>query len=94
MTPTVGGPINESFFEIYDATVQIALQQPNKPHVIVDVVSRVRFLSSAAFPQNVYSTTMLAGMDKSSIRVDLPTPNLPACGLNLPPSMQTPQTSS
>ena len=39
MTPTLGGSINETFFERYDATVQAALSSGSNVYVIVDVVS-------------------------------------------------------
>ena len=41
MTPTVGGAVNETFFEIYDTTVQQALSSGPDVFVIVDLVSRV-----------------------------------------------------
>lgn len=38
MTPTLGGPIDETFFARYNATVQAALSSSNNTYVILDVV--------------------------------------------------------
>ncbi|KAI0639633.1 glycoside hydrolase superfamily [Trametes polyzona] len=43
MTPTVGGPINETFFSIYDRTVQAALSSGPNVHVIVDLHNYARW---------------------------------------------------
>jgi len=43
MTPTLGGPINESFFEIYDTTVQYALNSSLDSHIIVDLHNYARW---------------------------------------------------
>ncbi|KAI0652074.1 glycoside hydrolase superfamily [Trametes meyenii] len=43
MTPTVGGPINETFFAIYDKTVQAALASSSDAHVIVDLHNYARW---------------------------------------------------
>jgi len=43
MTPTLGGPINETFFAVYDATVQAALSASTSPYVIVDVHNYARW---------------------------------------------------
>jgi hypothetical protein len=39
MTPTLGGPIDETFFARYNATVQAALASSANAYVIADVVS-------------------------------------------------------
>jgi hypothetical protein len=38
MTPTLGGPIDDTFFARYDATVQAALSSSADVYVIADVV--------------------------------------------------------
>lgn len=38
MTPTLGGTINSTFFNEYDATVQAALNSGSNVYVIVDLV--------------------------------------------------------
>ncbi|KAI0669973.1 glycoside hydrolase superfamily, partial [Trametes maxima] len=43
MTPTVGGPINETFFAIYDKTVQAALASSSDAHVIVNLHNYARW---------------------------------------------------
>ncbi|KLO20744.1 glycoside hydrolase [Schizopora paradoxa] len=43
MTPTVGGPINETFFNTYQTTVQAALNSGPEVHVIVDVHNYARW---------------------------------------------------
>ncbi|KAI9057728.1 glycoside hydrolase family 5 protein [Trametes sanguinea] len=43
MTPTVGGPINETFFAIYDKTVQAALNSGSETFVIVDLHNYARW---------------------------------------------------
>ncbi|TBU41850.1 hypothetical protein BD309DRAFT_964422 [Dichomitus squalens] len=43
MTPTLGGPINETWFSnFYDKTVQAALASSPNSYVIVDLVSHIR----------------------------------------------------
>jgi hypothetical protein len=39
MTPTAGGPIDETFFARYNTTVQAALSSSVHTYVILDVVS-------------------------------------------------------
>ncbi|EJD03695.1 endoglucanase [Fomitiporia mediterranea MF3/22] len=43
MTPTVGGSINETFFQIYDTTVQAALSSGSNVHAILDVHNYARW---------------------------------------------------
>ncbi|KAI0830537.1 glycoside hydrolase superfamily [Trametes gibbosa] len=43
MTPNLGGPIDESFFSRYDATVQAALNSGPNVHVIVDLHNYARW---------------------------------------------------
>lgn len=43
MTPTLGGTINQTFFSIYDATVQAALSASTKPYVILDLHNYARW---------------------------------------------------
>ncbi|KII94195.1 glycoside hydrolase family 5 protein [Plicaturopsis crispa FD-325 SS-3] len=43
MTPTLGGSINETFFEIYDTTVQAALSASSSPYVIIDLHNYARW---------------------------------------------------
>ncbi|GBE77813.1 Manganese dependent endoglucanase Eg5A [Sparassis crispa] len=43
MTPTLGGAINESFFEQYDTTVQYALNSSTDSYIIVDLHNYARW---------------------------------------------------
>nr|AMK37824.1 endoglucanase [Inonotus obliquus]AMK37825.1 endoglucanase [Inonotus obliquus] len=43
MTPTVGGSINDTFFQIYDSSVQAALSSGSNVHVILDVHNYARW---------------------------------------------------
>jgi endoglucanase len=42
MQPTIGGDLSSSFFQQYDAIVQLALSQPSNPYVILDLHNYAR----------------------------------------------------
>jgi hypothetical protein len=80
MTPSVGGTIDNTFFQRYDATVQTALNSGSDPYVILDLVS----LSSLQdFAPNPSSITMPAGTVKLSTKAAPPMTNTQASGPSL-----------
>ncbi|KAH9948196.1 glycoside hydrolase superfamily [Amylocystis lapponica] len=61
MTPTLGGPINETFFEQYDTTVQAALASSPTAHAIVDLHNYARWnggIISQGGPTNAEYTSI------------------------------------
>lgn len=91
MTPTVGGPINETFFEIYDTTVQQALSSGPDVYVIVDLV-RSNGKWHISFSECYHSTTTHAGTVRSLAKEVRPMTNSPTSGLKWPRSTQATPT--
>lgn len=48
LTPTLGGPIDPTFFKRYDTTVKAALAASTRPYVILDLVDTPIALSELA----------------------------------------------
>lgn len=82
MTPTLGGTIDNNFFNRYDATVRAALNSGSNPWVILDLVRGTFIVLSRCLPKLI-SIIMPAGTAKSSHKEDRLMLNIPACGRSL-----------
>lgn len=89
MTPTLGGPIDETFFARYNATVQAALSSSNNTYVILDVVRPFwnDVVPGAVSNWVLYSITTPDGMEALSAKAGPPTISLQTYGPKLQPNM-------